>query len=87
MKSAFELALERTGGALSDVSEDKKKLISEIDSKYKAKIAEAELAFREKIERNQGNIIELDQIKDDYAVETASIKSKCEKEKEKIRLK
>lgn len=41
MKSAFELALERTGGKLKEISEEKKQKLAEIDKIYQSKIAEA----------------------------------------------
>ena len=40
MKSAYELAMERMGGSDQSLSDEQKKAISEIDAKYKAKIAE-----------------------------------------------
>ena len=85
MKSAFELALERTGGSLEDISSDKKEKITEIDNKYKSKEAEAELAAQERIIKAQGNLNEIDQIRQDLTVELASIRSKAEKEKSQIR--
>ena len=44
MKSAFELALERTGGKLKEISEEKKQKLAEIDKIYQSKIAEAQLS-------------------------------------------
>lgn len=85
MKSAYELALERTGGALEEVEEGKKEKITEIDNKYKAKIAEAELALRQRLVKADGDVAQREQIENDFTVEIASIRSKCEREKEKIR--
>ncbi|MBI4596696.1 MAG: hypothetical protein HY730_10050 [Candidatus Tectomicrobia bacterium] len=51
MKSAIELAMERSkrmsGGEEPSLSEEQKKEISEIRTKYKAKIAEAEILLQE----------------------------------------
>lgn len=85
MKSALELALERTGGTINELPQDQKEKIAEIETKYKAKIAEAELALNERMMKAQGNVAEIDQIQQDWTVELASINSKCEREKEKIR--
>ncbi|OGV53082.1 MAG: hypothetical protein A2X49_17265 [Lentisphaerae bacterium GWF2_52_8] len=85
MKSAFELALERSGGALSDVSDDKKKGIAAIDAKYKAKSAEAELAAVERLKKAAADPSKESEIKNDLARELDSIRFKCEKEKEAVR--
>jgi hypothetical protein len=84
MKSSFELALERTGGTLKKVSEGLKEKIAEIDRKYQAKMAEAELALRDRFARAK-DIEERRQIQEDFVVEQASIRSKWEQEKEKAR--
>ena len=43
MKSSYELAMERMGGGDKPLSEEQKAKIAEIDSKYKAKIAERKI--------------------------------------------
>jgi hypothetical protein len=85
MKSSYELALERTGGSLQKIDEDKKSKIAEIDAKYKSKIAEAEISGQERLKKAGGNPAETEIIQNDIAVEIASIRSKCEKEKEAVR--
>jgi hypothetical protein len=84
MKSAFELALERTGGALNDLEEEKKKKITEIDKIAKAKLAELEISYDEKLKKATSQQ-DIEQIKDDMAVERASILSKSERDKEAVR--
>lgn len=84
MKSAWELALERTGGALNEISEEKKTDLAEIDRIYKAKLAEAELSNRRRLGK-ASKLEEIEQINQDFATETASISSKMEREKDKIR--
>ena len=49
MKSAFELALERTGGKLKEISEEKKQKLAEIDKIYQSKIAEAQLSTDQRL--------------------------------------
>ena len=46
MKTAYELAMERLGRAspLAKLSEEQRKALAELDSVYKAKIAEREIA-------------------------------------------
>ena len=50
MKSSYELAMERMGGGDdSPLSPEQKKQIAEIDSKYKAKIAERKIFLEKNI--------------------------------------
>ena len=85
MKSSFELALERSGGALKEVSEDKKKQIGEIDNLCKSKLAGLEITYQNKFAEAWNNQEEFNQLESDLAVERASIISKAEKDKEAIR--
>ncbi|MHB9137825.1 MAG: hypothetical protein ACYC4Q_00305 [Victivallaceae bacterium] len=85
MKSSFELALERSGGALKNVSEDKKKQIAEIDNLCKSKLAGLEITYKSKFAKTGGNPEAFQQLENDLAVERASIISKAEKDKETIR--
>ena len=56
MKSAYELAMERLekGSPSISLTEDQKKEIAEVDSVYRAKIAEKELFLKEEICKAQG---------------------------------
>jgi hypothetical protein len=85
MKSSFELALERSGGALKEISEDKRKQIAGIDSLCKSKLAGLEITYQSKFAKARNNPEEFKQLEDDLAVERASIISKAEKDKEAIR--
>ena len=85
MKSSFELALERTGGNLNKIDDAKKSKIAEIEIKFKSKIAEAELAAKERLLKARGDREKIEQIQSDLDVEIASINSKSEREKNKIR--
>ena len=55
MKSAYELAMERLQKTAPSVSltEEQKKELAELDSKYKAKIAEKELFLKDQIRKAQ----------------------------------
>ena len=85
MKSAFDLAMERLGGPTVELSPDQKTAIQEIEQKFKAKLAEAELAKNDRIAKANGDYQLIQQIQDDYAVEVASINSRRELAKEEIR--
>ena len=60
MKSAYELAMERLEKASPSISlsEDQKKEIAEVDSVYRAKIAEREVFLKDQIRKAQmaGNL-------------------------------
>ncbi len=84
MKSSWELALERTGGKLSEIPDDKKKAIAEIDAKYKAKMAEAEISAQNRlVKADDGEKIK--EIKEGLATELASLRFRCERDKEAAR--
>lgn len=84
MKSSFELALERSGGALKEISADRKKQIAEIDNIRKAKLAGLEITYQRKFAQ-AANQPEALQLENDLAVERASIISKAEKDKDAVR--
>jgi hypothetical protein len=89
MKSAYELAMERlqkTSPSLS-LTEEQKKELGEIDSKYRAKIAEKELFLRDQIRKAQtgGKVDEVDSLEKQLAVDIRQLQEKCEAAKEKVR--
>jgi hypothetical protein len=89
MKSAYELAMERlqkTSPSLSLTDEQKKEL-AEIDSKYQAKIAEKELFLKDQIRKAQteGKADEIDCLQKQLASETRRLQEECEARKEKRR--
>lgn len=85
MKSALELALERSGGALNELDQDKKEKIGEIDNILKAKLAEIEITYQRKFAEAAGNIEEINQLSEDQATEVAAAKSKAERDKKAVR--
>ena len=85
MKSAFELAMERSGGEIKELSSELKEKLSDIDSLYKAKRAEAELSCKKRLVDAAGDPEARKRIEEDIVVELAGLRSKCEQEKEKIR--
>jgi hypothetical protein len=89
MKSAYELAMERlqkTSPSLS-LTKEQKKALAEIDSKYRAKIAEKELFLRDQIGKaqTQGKIDEIDSLEKQLASDVRRLGEECEAAKEKLR--
>ena len=89
MKSAYELAMERlqkTSPSLS-LTEDQKKELAAIDSKYRAKIAERELFLNEQIRKAQaeGKVEEVESLEKQLTSEARRLRDECEAEKGKLR--
>ena len=89
MKSAYELAMERlqqTSPSLS-LTEEQKKELAEIDSKYRAKIAEKELFLRDQIRKAQseGKADDIDSLEKQLASDVRRLNEECEAKKEKLR--
>ncbi|UCF35723.1 MAG: hypothetical protein JSU96_12890 [Acidobacteriota bacterium] len=91
LKSALDLALEKLdremGGAPARLSEDQKKRIAEVRAKYKARIAEAEIASQGKLKlavQAQDPSL-LDQLKADLGREKLKLEERSEAEVAKIR--
>ena len=89
MKSAYELAMERlqkTSPSLS-LTEEQKKELAELDSKYQAKIAEKELFLKDQIRKaqTQGKVDEIDSLEKQLALEIRRLQEECEAKKEKLR--
>ncbi len=88
MKSAYELAMERSDdGDGKPLTDEQKEQIAEIDSKYKAKIAERKIVLEKSVQDAiaQGKHEEADTISRQLADEIAGLEDKAEAEKEKIR--
>ena len=86
MKSSYELAMERMGGGDAPLSDEQKKQIAEIDSRYKAKVAERKISLEKSISEalQKENQEEVDLLRRQVAEEVASLENKAELEKEKI---
>ena len=88
MKSSYELAMERMGGGDDKpLSDDQKAKIADIDSKFKAKIAERKIFLEKNLSdaQAQGNADEIDLIRRQLNDEIAELEAKSETEKDKIR--
>jgi len=89
MKSAYELAMERlqkTAPSLS-LTEEQKKQLAEIDSKYRAKIAEKELFLRDQIRKAQteAKVDGIDSLEKQLASDVRRLQEECDAAKEKLR--
>jgi len=89
LKSAWELAQERTGGkATGKLTAAQKEKLAELERVYKAKIAECELDLNPKIAaaRATGNFEDAQKSEETLRAEIAKLRRKLEEEKEKVRL-
>ena len=90
MKSAYELAMERLEKASPSLSltEDQKKELAEVDSVYRAKIAEKELFLRNQIQKAQkaGKFEEVEPLEKQLVLEIQRLQEECEATKEKLRV-
>src|SRR5437870_8442041 len=89
MKSAYELAMERLKKESPSLSltEDQKKEIAEVDSMYRAKIAEKELFLKGQIQKAQaaGKLEEVESLEKQLTSEIRRLQNECEAKKEKLR--
>jgi hypothetical protein len=89
MKSAYELAMERLQKASPSVTltDEQKKELADIDSKYRAKIAEKELFLNEQIGKTQagGKFDDVESLRKQLASEVRRLQDECEARKEKLR--
>jgi hypothetical protein len=89
MKSAYELAMERLqkGAPLVPLTDEQRAEIAEIDSTYKAKIAEKELLLKDQIKKEMqaGNFKEVEPLQQQLATELRRLQEERESRKEKIR--
>jgi len=89
MKSAYELAMERLEKSSPSLalSEDQKKELADVDSLYRAKIAEKELFLKNQINKAQcaGKFDEMEPLEKQLASEIRRLQEECEAKKEKLR--
>ncbi len=89
MKSAYELAMERLEKTSPSISltAGQKKEIAEIDSIYRAKIAEKEVFLKDQIRKaqNTGKFDEVEALEKQLVAEIRRLQEDCEEKKEKLR--
>ena len=91
MKSAYELAMERLEKKSPSVTltSEQKQQIAEIDSSFKARIAERELFLKDQIPKAQmaGNEEELESLQKQLTIDVRRLQEEAEEKKEKLRKK
>jgi hypothetical protein len=89
MKSAYELAMERLAKdqPIVTLTDDQKKQLAEIDSQFKARIAERELFLKGEIAKAQatGKFEEVESLQKQLSSELRRLQEDCEAKKEKLR--
>jgi len=89
MKSAYELAMERLEKKAPSVAltDEQKQQIAEIDSTFKARIAERELFLKDQIgrAREAGNLEEVDSLQKQLTIDLRRLQEDAEAKKEKLR--
>ena len=89
MKSAYELAMERLAKTrpIITLTGVQKKQLAEIDSTFKARIAEKELFLKGEIQKAQGagKFEDVESLEKQLASEIRRLQEDCEAKKEKLR--
>lgn len=89
MKSAYELAMERLAKdkPVVTLTDDQKKQLAEVDSSFKARMAEKELFLKDQISNAQaaGKFEEVQSLEKQLASEIKRLQQDCEAKKEKLR--
>jgi hypothetical protein len=89
MKSAYELAMERLAKnqPIVTLTDDQKKQLADVDSTFKARIAEKELFLKDQIRAAQsaGKFEEMESLEKQLASEIRRLQEDCEAKKEKLR--
>ena len=89
MKSAYELAMERLAKnqPIVTLTADQKKQLAEVDSTFKARIAEKELFLKGEIQKAQaaGKFEDAELLEKQLTSEIRRLREECEAKKEKLR--
>jgi hypothetical protein len=89
MKSAYELAIERLAKSqpIVKLTDEQKKQLAEVDSTFKARMAEKELFLKGEIQkaRSTGKFEEAESLEKQLASEIKRLQEDCEAKKEKLR--
>jgi hypothetical protein len=89
MKTAYELAMERLGKTSPTVklTDEQKKALAELESKYTAKLAERELFLKGEIVKaiDKGDAEAVEQLEKQLLSDRKSLRADCEEKKEKVR--
>ena len=90
MKSAYELAMERLNkqAPVVKLTAEQKRQIAELESRYKAKVAEREISLTDAINAaaGKGSAEEALQLKEQLAHERKKLAEELEEKKEAVRI-
>jgi hypothetical protein len=89
VKSAYELAMERLAKdqPIVKLTDDQKKQLAEVDSTFKARIAEKQLFLKGEIQKalSAGKLEEVESLEKQLASDIKRLQEDCETKKEKLR--
>ncbi len=89
MKTAYELAMERLNKSapMAKLTDEQKKEIAELDSRYAAKVAEREITLKDEIEKaaGKGDFEAMQKLQEQLATERRSLQAELESKKEEVR--
>ncbi|MEY2493375.1 MAG: competence protein ComEC [Verrucomicrobiota bacterium] len=89
MKSAYELAMERLqkGAPIVSLTDEQKAQLAEIDSQFRAKIAEKEVFLNQEIRKAAaaGKAEEIEKLQRQLTSEIRRLHEDCEMKKQKLR--
>jgi len=93
MKSAYELAMERLNASEKEtapstkLTAEQKKQLADIDTRYKAKLAEREIFLKQQIAAAQaaGEVEELEKLREEVRRDRTRLAEDCEDEKNRVR--
>jgi len=89
MKSAYELAMERLSKSapIAKLTDEQKKELAELDSRYSAKIAELEIFLKGQITTalHKGDYEAMKQLEKQLVNERKALQTELEEKKEKVR--
>lgn len=89
MKSAYEKALERFGKGepLARLTAEQKQQIAELESRYKARLAEREIGLKDAIAKAaaSGNYEEVEKLEQQLVEERRTLQAELEEKKERVR--
>jgi hypothetical protein len=89
VKSAYEIAMERLGqsGAAKKLTAEQKARLAEIDSLYKSKIAQCELAFQNGLRAalDAGDVAKEELLRTRFAADREKLEGEREAKKNRVR--
>jgi hypothetical protein len=89
MKSAYELAMERLNQQSPSIqlSDEQKKQLAELDSRYAARVAEREIALRDAIAKATatGEMGEAEELEQQLALDKKKLHTELEEKKDEVR--